>query len=126
MGSRLHCNWQAAWGAQYTAGNSPTLTTLPAAMHFPVPAAHYLAGAKPLKRCMACEGVRQKASTFRNLHCVALLSAGCGAPQIALLTMLTVTLVPILQYQAPADYAVWPTRHPDHAPLPEACRALIA
>ena len=26
--------------------------------------------------------------------------------QIALLIMLTVTLVPILQYQAPADYAV--------------------
>ncbi len=28
------------------------------------------------------------------------------AMQIALLIMLTVTLVPILQYQAPADYAV--------------------
>ena len=61
----------------------------------------------------------------RPAHCVALLSAGCGAPQIALLTMLTVTLVPILQYQAPADYAVWPTHHPDHAPLSEACRAAV-
>lgn len=28
------------------------------------------------------------------------------AVQIALLIMLTVTLIPILQYQAPADYAV--------------------
>ena len=31
--------------------------------------------------------------------------------------MLTVTLVPILQYQAPADYAVGPAHHPDHPPL---------
>ena len=31
------------------------------------------------------------------------------AVQIALLIMLTVTLVPILQYQAPADYAVCQT-----------------
>jgi hypothetical protein len=27
-------------------------------------------------------------------------------PQIALLIMLTVTMVPIMQYQAPADYSV--------------------
>ena len=50
MGSRLHCHWQAAWGAQHAAGNSNSLTTLQAAMHFPVPAAHILAGAWPLQQ----------------------------------------------------------------------------
>lgn len=50
MGSRLYCHWQAAWGAQYTAGNTTSPTTLQAAMHFPVPAAHILAGSWLLKR----------------------------------------------------------------------------
>ena len=38
LGSSIHCR------------QLPTLTTLQAAMHFPVPAAHILAGARPQKR----------------------------------------------------------------------------